>query len=143
MQKLRGAIGYTLDELNNQITKTTSACFEPTLDYVVVKIPRWNFDKFKGSDVQLGLQMKSVGEVMSIGRSFQEALQKACQSLEIGRNGLGADGKGETDQDKILYELKHASSDRIFRVYDAMRIGIPIKKIHQITKIDFWFFKSN
>ena len=133
------AIGYTLDELNNQITKTTSACFEPTLDYVVVKIPRWNFDKFKGSDIELGLQMKSVGEVMSIGRSFQEALQKACQSLEIGRNGLGADGKGETDQDKILYDLKHASSDRIFRVYDAMRIGIPTKKIHQITKIDYWF----
>ncbi len=133
------AIGYTLDELNNQITKTTSACFEPTLDYVVVKIPRWNFDKFKGSDIELGLQMKSVGEVMSIGRSFQEALQKACQSLEIGRNGLGADGKGETDQDKILYDLEHASSDRIFRVYDAMRIGIPTKKIHQITKIDYWF----
>ena len=133
------AIGYTLDELNNQITKNTSACFEPTLDYVVVKIPRWNFDKFKGSDIQLGLQMKSVGEVMSIGRSFQEALQKACQSLEIGRNGLGADGKGETDQDTILYDLRHASSDRIFRVYDAMRIGIPTKKIHDITKIDFWF----
>ena len=82
------AIGYTLDELNNQITKNTSACFEPTLDYVVVKFPRWNFDKFKGSDTTLGLQMKSVGEVMSIGRSFQEALQKAKQSLEIGRNGL-------------------------------------------------------
>ena len=87
------AIGYTLDELNNQITKNTSACFEPTLDYVVIKIPRWNFDKFKGSDTTLGLQMKSVGEVMAIGRSFQEALQKGCQSLEIGRNGLGADGK--------------------------------------------------
>jgi len=133
------AIGYTLDELDNQITKTTSACFEPTLDYVVVKIPRWNFDKFKGSDIKLGLQMKSVGEVMSIGRSFQEALQKACQSLEIGRNGLGADGKGETDQDTILYELKYASGDRIFRVYDAMRIGIPTKKIYEITKIDYWF----
>ena len=133
------AIGYTLDELNNQIIQTTSACFEPTLDYVVVKIPRWNFDKFKGSDIELGLQMKSVGEVMAIGRSFQEALQKACQSLEIGRNGLGADGKGETDQDKILYQLKHASGDRIFRVYDAMRIGIPTKKIHDITKIDYWF----
>ena len=133
------AIGYTLDELNNQITKTTSACFEPTLDYVVVKFPRWNFDKFKGSDTTLGLQMKSVGEVMSIGRSFQEALQKACQSLEIRRNGLGADGKGITDQDKILYQLKHASGDRVFRIYDAMRIGIPIKKIHEITKIDYWF----
>ena len=133
------AIGYTLDELNNQITKNTSACFEPTLDYVVVKFPRWNFDKFKGSDTTLGLQMKSVGEVMSIGRSFQEALQKACQSLEIGRNGLGADGKGITDQDKILYQLKHASGDRVFRIYDAMRIGIPTKKIHEITKIDYWF----
>ena len=133
------AVGYTLDELNNQITKTTSACFEPTLDYVVVKFPRWNFDKFKGSDTTLGLQMKSVGEVMSIGRSFQEALQKACQSLEIRRNGLGADGKGITDQDKILYQLKHASGDRVFRIYDAMRIGIPTKKIHEITKIDYWF----
>tara|TARA_B100001741_G_scaffold53490_1_gene41325 strand:+ start:131 stop:2980 length:2850 start_codon:yes stop_codon:yes gene_type:complete len=133
------AIGYTLDELNNQITKTTSACFEPTLDYVVVKFPRWNFDKFKGSDTTLGLQMKSVGEVMSIGRSFQEALQKACQSLEIRRNGLGADGKGVTDQDVILEKLKNASSDRVFRIYDAMRIGIPTKKIHQITKIDYWF----
>ena len=133
------AIGYTLDELNNQIIQTTSACFEPTLDYVVVKIPRWNFDKFKGSDIELGLQMKSVGEVMAIGRSFQEALQKACQSLEIGRNGLGADGKGETDQDKILHQLKYASGDRIFRVYDAMRIGIPTKKIHEITRIDYWF----
>ena len=133
------AIGYTLDELDNQITKSTSAFFEPTLDYVVVKFPRWNFDKFKGSDTTLGLQMKSVGEVMSIGRSFQEAMQKACQSLEIGRNGLGADGKGMTDQDRILYLLKHASGDRVFRIYDAMRIGIPTKKIHEITKIDYWF----
>src|SRR5690606_26108852 len=90
------AIGYTLDELQNQITKTTSALFEPTLDYVIVKIPRWNFDKFEGSDRTLGLQMKSVGEVMGIGRSFQEALHKATQSLEIKRNGLGADGKGLT-----------------------------------------------
>ena len=133
------AIGYTLDELNNQITKSTSALFEPTLDYVVVKIPRWNFDKFKGSDINLGLQMKSVGEVMAIGRSFQEALQKACQSLEIKRNGLGADGKGLTDQDKILHSLANPSGDRIFRVYDAMRLGITTKKIFEITKIDYWF----
>ena len=133
------AIGYTLDELNNQITKSTSALFEPTLDYVVVKIPRWNFDKFKGSDINLGLQMKSVGEVMAIGRSFQEALQKACQSLEIKRNGLGADGKGLTDQDKILHSLANPSGDRIFRVYDAMRLGITTKKIFDITKIDYWF----
>ena len=136
------AIGYTLDELNNQITKNTSACFEPTLDYVVIKIPRWNFDKFKGSDTNLGLQMKSVGEVMAIGRSFQEALQKGCQSLEIGRNGLGADGREITNQDEILNRLKHASSDRIFRIYDAFRIGIPIQRIHDITKIDFWFLKQ-
>ena len=136
------AIGYTLDELDNQITQSTSAYFEPALDYVVVKIPRWNFDKFKGSNIELGLQMKSVGEVMAIGRSFQEALQKACQSLEIGRNGLGADGKGKTDQDEILFDLKHASGDRIFRVYDAMRIGIPLKKIQNITKIDYWFLNQ-
>jgi carbamoyl-phosphate synthase large subunit len=136
------AIGYTLDELNNQITKNTSACFEPTLDYVVIKIPRWNFDKFKGSDTTLGLQMKSVGEVMAIGRSFQEALQKGCQSLEIGRNGLGADGKEITSQDEILKKLKHASSDRIFRIYDAFRIGVPIQRIHDITKIDFWYLRQ-
>ena len=136
------AIGYTLDELNNQITKNTSACFEPTLDYVVIKIPRWNFDKFKGSDTNLGLQMKSVGEVMAIGRSFQEALQKGCQSLEIGRNGLGADGKEITNQDEILKRLKFASSDRIFRIYDAFRIGIPIQRIHDITKIDLWFLRQ-
>ena len=136
------AIGYTLDELNNQITKNTSACFEPTLDYVVIKIPRWNFDKFKGSDTNLGLQMKSVGEVMAIGRSFQEALQKGCQSLEIGRNGLGADGREITNQDEILKRLKYASSDRIFMIYDAFRIGIPIQRIHDITKIDFWFLRQ-
>jgi len=136
------AIGYTLDELNNQITKNTSACFEPTLDYVVIKIPRWNFDKFKGSDTNLGLQMKSVGEVMAIGRSFQEALQKGCQSLEIGRNGLGADGREITDQDEILKRLKFASSDRIFRIYDAFRIGIPTQRIHDITKIDLWFLRQ-
>jgi carbamoyl-phosphate synthase large subunit len=136
------AIGYNLDELNNQITKNTSACFEPTLDYVVIKIPRWNFDKFKGSDTTLGLQMKSVGEVMAIGRSFQEALQKGCQSLEIGRNGLGADGKELTDQDVIIEKLKFASSDRIFRVYDALRIGLPVKRVYEITKIDYWFLRQ-
>ncbi|MBL6873287.1 MAG: carbamoyl-phosphate synthase large subunit, partial [Flavobacteriales bacterium] len=119
------AIGYTLDELDNQITKSTSAYFEPTLDYVIVKIPRWNFEKFDGANTELGLQMKSVGEVMAIGRSFQEALQKACQSLEIKRNGLGADGKSWTNQDDILHAMKHASSDRVFRIYDAIRLGIP------------------
>ncbi len=136
------AIGYTLDELDNQITKNTSALFEPTLDYVIVKIPRWNFDKFKGADRKLGLQMKSVGEVMGIGGSFQEALQKACQSLEIGRNGLGADGKEERNQDKLLYSLKNASWDRLFHVYDSIKLGIPFKTIKELTKIDDWFLRQ-
>jgi len=136
------AIGYTLDELSNQITKTTTAYFEPTLDYVIVKIPRWNFDKFEGADRRLGLQMKSVGEVMGIGRSFQEALHKAAQSLEIRRNGLGADGKSITDQNTILHKLEHASWDRVFVLYDAMQMGIPIRRIHEITKIDLWFLKQ-
>ncbi|MCC8359181.1 carbamoyl-phosphate synthase large subunit [Salinimicrobium sediminilitoris] len=136
------AIGYTLDELHNQITKSTSALFEPTLDYVIVKIPRWNFDKFEGSDRTLGLQMKSVGEVMGIGRSFQEALHKATQSLEIKRNGLGADGKGYTNYDVILDKLKNASWDRVFVIYDAIQLGIPLTRIHEITKIDMWFLKQ-
>jgi carbamoyl-phosphate synthase large subunit len=136
------AIGYNLDELENQITKSTSALFEPTLDYVIVKIPRWNFDKFEGSDRTLGLQMKSVGEVMGIGRSFQEALHKATQSLEIKRNGLGADGKGYKDYDQILFKLKNPSWDRVFVIYDAIQIGVPLKTIHEITKIDMWFLKQ-
>lgn len=136
------SIGYHLDELNNQITKTTSALFEPTLDYVIVKIPRWNFDKFEGSDRTLGLQMKSVGEVMGIGRSFQEALHKATQSLEIKRNGIGADGKGETDYEKIIEKLKYPSWDRVFVIYDAIQIGMPLSRIHEITKIDMWFLKQ-
>jgi carbamoyl-phosphate synthase large subunit len=133
------AIGYTLDELENGITKSTSALFEPTLDYVIVKIPRWNFDKFEGSDRTLGLQMKSVGEVMGIGRCFQEALHKATQSLEIKRNGLGADGKGYTDYNQIIEKLTNASWDRVFAIYDAISIGIPLSKIHDITKIDMWY----
>lgn len=136
------AIGYSLDELENQITKSTSALFEPTLDYVIVKIPRWNFDKFEGSDRTLGLQMKSVGEVMGIGRSFQEALHKATQSLEVKRNGLGADGKGYTDYDTIIKKLTVASWDRVFVIYDAISIGIPLTRIHEITKIDMWFLKQ-
>jgi carbamoyl-phosphate synthase large subunit len=136
------AIGYNLDELSNQITKSTSALFEPTLDYVVVKIPRWNFDKFEGSDRTLGLQMKAVGEVMAIGRSFQEALHKATQSLEIKRNGLGADGKGYKDYDQIIDKLTHASWDRVFVIYDAIQMGIPLSRIHEITKIDMWFLKQ-
>jgi len=136
------ALGYTLDELSNQITKSTSALFEPTLDYVIVKIPRWNFDKFEGSDRTLGLQMKAVGEVMAIGRSFQEALHKATQSLEIKRNGLGADGKGYKDYDTIISKLKYASWDRVFAIYDAIEIGIPLSRIFEITKIDMWFLRQ-
>lgn len=136
------AIGYHLDELNNQITKTTSAMFEPTLDYVIVKIPRWNFDKFPGADRRLGFQMKSVGEVMGIGRSFQEALQKACQSLEIGRNGLGADGKELRDQSAILHSLEYPSWNRLFHIYDAIKLGIPFKTIKEKTKIDDWFLRQ-
>ena len=136
------AIGYHLDELNNQITKTTSAMFEPTLDYVIVKIPLWNFDKFPGADRRLGFQMKSVGEVMGIGRSFQEALQKACQSLEIGRNGLGADGKELRDQSAILYSLENPSWNRLFHIYDAIKLGIPFKTIKEKTKIDDWFLRQ-
>ena len=136
------AIGYTLDELDNQITKSTSAFFEPTLDYVIVKIPRWNFNKFKGSDRQLGLQMKSVGEVMGIGRSFQEALQKACQSLEINRNGLGADGRELINQDAILNSLENPSWNRLFHIYDAIKLGIPFRKIKEKTRIDDWFLRQ-
>jgi len=133
------AIGYNLDEIENQITKTTSAYFEPTLDYVIVKIPRWNFDKFKGANRELGLQMKSVGEVMGIGRSFIEALQKACQSLEIGRAGLGADGRQNRNLDEIMHSLEKPSWDRLFHIYDAMSLGVPIESIRKATKIDRWF----
>lgn len=136
------AIGYTLDELKNQITKTTSAYFEPTLDYVIVKMPRWNFEKFQGADHQLGLQMKSVGEVMAIGRNFLEALQKACQSLENGRSGLGADLKEWIRTEDILERLEKASDDRIFRVKDALRLGVPSSTVHKLTKIDPWFIKQ-
>ncbi|WP_339894094.1 carbamoyl-phosphate synthase large subunit [uncultured Algibacter sp.] len=136
------ALGYHLDELNNQITKSTSALFEPTLDYVIVKIPRWNFDKFEGSDRQLGLQMKSVGEVMGIGRSFQEALHKATQSLEIKRNGLGADAKENKNYEQVIEKLTYASWDRVFIIYDAIAMGIPLSRIHEITKIDMWFLKQ-
>jgi len=136
------AIGYTLDELKNQITGTTSAFFEPALDYVIVKIPRWNFAKFDGADPHLGLQMKSVGEAMGIGRNFQEALQKACQSLEIKRNGLGADGKEETNQQRILEVLEHPSDDRLFRIYDAFKLGISFTTISKLTKIDPWFLRQ-
>ncbi len=133
------AIGYNLDELINPITGSTSAFFEPAIDYVIVKVPRWNFAKFKGADPKLGLQMKAVGEAMGIGRNFQEALQKACQSLEIGRNGLGADGRELRDQDALKYSLEHPSWDRLFHIYDAFKAGLSFNTIQKLTKIDKWF----
>ena len=133
------AIGYNLDELKNPITGTTSAFFEPAIDYVIVKVPRWNFDKFPGADRSLGLQMKSVGEAMGIGRNFQEALQKACQSLEIRRNGLGADGREVTDQAVLEHSLAHPSWNRLFHIYDAFKAGMSFRTIQKLTRIDPWF----
>ncbi|MBE8723311.1 carbamoyl-phosphate synthase large subunit [Sphingobacterium pedocola] len=133
------AIGYNLDELQNQITKTTSAYFEPTLDYVIVKVPRFNFDKFKGANKELGLQMKAVGEVMAIGRTFIEALQKAAQSLETGRWGLGADGRQLRNLDEIMHSLEHPSADRLFHIKDAFELGVPLESIRKATLIDKWF----
>jgi carbamoyl-phosphate synthase large subunit len=136
------AIGYHLNELKNQITKSTSAYFEPSLDYVIVKMPRWNFDKFPGADDTLGLQMKSVGEVMAIGRNFLEAMQKACQSQENGRAGLGSDKKEWIRTEDILKRLEKASDDRIYRVKDALRLGIPAKTVQKLTGIDPWYIKQ-
>ena len=136
------AIGYNLDELKNQITQTTSAFFEPTLDYVIVKMPRWNFAKFAGADHRLGLQMKSVGEVMAIGRNFLEALQKACQSQENNRNGLGADKKEWIRTSDIMERLEQVSDDRIYRLKDALRLGVPAKTVHKLTLIDPWFINQ-
>lgn len=134
------AIGYHLDELENQITKTTSAFFEPALDYVIVKIPRWNFDKFKGADDTLGLQMKSVGEVMGIGRSFNEAIQKACQSLENNAVGLGYYGKSMLHAEEILEHIKIPKWDRVFRIKDALMLGVSVNTISKATNgIDRWF----
>ena len=133
------AIGYTLDELKNQITQTTSAYFEPALDYVIVKMPRWNFDKFKGADDRLGLQMKSVGEVMAIGRSFTEAVQKACQSLENNAVGLGYYGQSVKKSEELIEYIKTPKWDRIFRIKDALMAGVSVKTIVEATKIDRWF----
>jgi len=133
------AIGYSLDELKNQITQTTSAYFEPALDYVIVKVPRWNFDKFKGANDTLGLQMKSVGEVMAIGRNFKEAIQKACQSLENEAIGLGYYGKSLMKSEDIVEYIKTPKWDRIFRIKDALMAGSTVKSIAQATGIDRWF----
>src|SRR5690625_28010 len=136
------ALGYTLDELIDFNAPNVTEYFEPEMDYVIVKIPRWNFDKFEGADRTLGPQMKAVGEVMGIGRNFQEALQKATQSLEVNRNGLGADGKGYTNYEAIIHNLKNPSWDRVFVIYDAIQAGIPLRTIHDITKIDMWYLKQ-
>ncbi|MBE2289363.1 MAG: carbamoyl-phosphate synthase large subunit [Chitinophagaceae bacterium] len=133
------AIGYSLDELSNQITQTTSAYFEPALDYVIVKMPRWNFDKFKGADDTLGLQMKSVGEVMAIGRTFPEALQKACQSLENNATGLSFISTSRLKPEELIDTLKRPTWDRIFRIKEAMAAGVSIKTIRELTQIDRWF----
>lgn len=136
------AIGYTLDELKNQITQTTSAYFEPALDYVIVKMPRWNFDKFKGANDTLGLQMKSVGEVMSIGRSFTEAIQKACQSLENNAIGLGYYGKSQMHAEELIEYIKTPKWDRIFRIKDALMDGVSVSTITKATLIDRWFINE-
>ncbi len=133
------AVGYYLDELKNQITQTTSAYFEPALDYVIVKMPRWNFDKFKGADDTLGLQMKSVGEVMAIGRTFTEALQKACQSLENNATGLSFISTSRMRPEELINSLKRPTWDRIFRIKEAMAAGVSIKTIRELTQIDRWF----
>lgn len=136
------AIGFSLDELKNQITQTTSAYFEPALDYVIVKVPRWNFDKFKGANDTLGLQMKSVGEVMAIGRNFKEAIQKACQSLENEAIGLGYYGKSLMKSEDLVEYIKTPKWDRIFRIKDALMAGSTVKSIAQATGIDRWFLNQ-
>ncbi len=133
------ATGYTLDELTNPVTKHTSAFFEPSLDYVIVKIPRWNFRKILGYNQELGFSMKAVGEVMGIGRSFNEALQKACQSLETDRDGLSGDGKGENNIERLVDSLEHPSADRFFHIKDALELGLPLKSIQKLTRMDPWY----
>ncbi len=134
------AVGYTLDELSNDITKKTPACFEPTIDYCVTKIPRWAFEKFPDAEPILTTQMKSVGEAMAIGRTFKESLQKALRSLEIGRFGLGADGKDEDlSYDEIRRKLIVPQPDRIFALRLALLAGMSVDEIHGLSKIDKWF----
>lgn len=138
------AIGMTLDEIPNDVTKETKACFEPTIDYVVVKIPRWPFDKFDTADKRIGTQMKSTGETMAIGRTFEESLQKAIRSLEVGRYGLGLDPKDKIceDKDEIIQNLKVATHKRLMYVRDAIHLGISIDEIHRYTGINRWFLQK-
>ncbi len=138
------AIGRTLDEITNDITGQTKASFEPSLDYVVVKIPRWAFEKFPGVEPVLGAQMKSVGEVMAIGRTFPEALNKAVQSLEIGVDALDGSGpnKPAPSAPETLDSLKIPTADRLFRVYRAIRQGLPLEEIALATGYDVWFWPN-
>jgi carbamoyl-phosphate synthase large subunit len=145
------AVGYTLDEIPNDITRETPASFEPTIDYVVTKIPRFAFEKFQQADPTLNTQMKSVGEAMAIGRTFKESLQKCLRSMEIGRAGLGGDGKGwrigdeiygDRDilpHDLIVQKLTTPNAERIFFIRHALRAGMTVDKIFELTKIDRWF----
>jgi carbamoyl-phosphate synthase large subunit len=134
------AIGKTLDQIPNSVTKKTPSSFEPAIDYVVVKIPRWPFDKFRDADPRIGTQMKATGEVMAIGRTFEEALQKAVRSLDIGREGL--QGTGEKDLEKIKNELKHPTDKRLFYIIDALECGMTIKEINELTKINTYFLEK-
>ncbi|MEC8141813.1 MAG: carbamoyl-phosphate synthase large subunit [Bacteroidota bacterium] len=136
------AVGYTLDELNNQITGNTSACFEPSIDYVVCKVPRFNFDKFPGADEELSTQMKAVGEVMSIGRNFPEALNKAWQSMEVGRDGLGADGYDKINRKTVRERLVKPYWDRSLQIRNAFKLGSSVEEIADITKVDPWFLQQ-
>ena len=136
------AVGYTLDELDNQITGNTSACFEPSIDYVVCKVPRFNFDKFPGVDEELSTQMKAVGEVMSIGRNFPEALNKAWQSMEVGRDGLGADAYEEINRKTVRERLVKPYWDRSLQIRNAFKLGSSVDEIADITKVDPWFLQQ-
>jgi len=145
------AVGYMLDEIPNDITEETPASFEPTIDYCVVKIPRWDFEKFKGVEQRLGVQMKSVGEAMAFGRTFKEALQKALRSLEQDRHGLGADGKDVVDiaslnsaqrvewRNKVLDRLAVPKPDNMFYLRYALQLGVSVEELAQLTHIDPWF----
>jgi carbamoyl-phosphate synthase large subunit len=133
------AVGYTLDEIPNDITKKTPACFEPSIDYTVVKIPRWAFEKFPGTDTTLTTKMKSVGEVMAIGRTFEESLGKAMRSLENGRQGMGADGKDVFNENKFDIHLATPEDGRLFYVAEAFRRGRTVEEVFELTHIDPWF----
>ena len=148
---MKPAVGYLLDEIRNDITRETPASFEPTIDYVVVKVPRFAFEKFPQADPTLTTQMKSVGEAMAIGRTFKEALQKCLRSLEIGRGGLGGDGRpwrvgvevygdrARLPRDLIIRKLTVPNAERVFFIRHALRAGFTVEDIFQLTKTDRLF----